>query len=455
MLKLAAATQKLSLTKPLSAEQKEQSFSPTRQHQENSEYSPQSSNSSSTSSRNSRSPTSRLPPSSAIASSYPGYEANSAMDTIFEEDGSQGSKTSIGNDSDSSDMTQSSTMTGTFAPRSSARSENGNNALSNEGDNRKKIVDNHTNSEESVSSFNHSHSHSDEVGSSIHPLQSPVRISQRSRRRGTTLSTEDLAAVTNQFQSDQNLLRRQNLSSKSPNSISQRSSSSLSHSRSKTLPISQSVLNLRSREDAGEMTKSDRKPLSRTTSASGLNHIPEGETNDNEIEWLEYSASVVKSRRRSNEKVETGLNKRPKVQSKFPDHIQRMLTEHLQKKMSSPRPQSPLVMHQLVSPHRSHSLRSNTSRLAHVEPSPVATKDVSTPKRKLAYSRSISEPATKNKASSQLKDNSSSSPVSMRKTAILPEKDTPPVSRLVMFIINTACSSERANACTSSYLYMF
>lgn len=420
VLKLAAASQKLTLAKPLS-EQKE-SYSSNR-HYQDSESSSQSGSTSS--SRSSRSPTSRLPPSSA-------------MDTIFEEDGSQGSKTSIGNDSDSSNMTQLS-RTSTFAPRSGAQSGNGNNALSEEGDNGKRIVDNHTNFEKSMSSFNHSHSSDEEARSSVHPLQSPVRISQRSRR-GATLSTEaleDLAGATNQFQSSQNLLRRQNSSSELPDSsLLLHSSSPLSYGRNKTLPVSRSIHCVRSRAAAEEMTKSDHSLLSRTASATGLDCISKGEANDHEIEWLEYSASVAKSRRRSNENMaedkRNGLGKRPKVQSKFPAHIQRMLTEHLQKKMASPRPQSPLVMHQLISPHRSRSLRTSTNHSAHVEP-PMATKDI-IPRRKLAYSRSISEPTTKNKASSQLKDNfySCSNSISMRKTATLPEKDSPPVSRLVM-----------------------
>ena len=127
VLKLAAASQKLSLTKPISEQQKE-SISSTKQHQE-SDSSPQRSSATS-SGRSSRSPTSRLPPSAA-------------MDTIFEEDGLQGSKTSIGNNFDSSDTSHLS-QSSTFAPRSSARSENGSNALTEEGDDGKRNVDNNT-----------------------------------------------------------------------------------------------------------------------------------------------------------------------------------------------------------------------------------------------------------------------------------------------------------------------
>ena len=424
VLKLAAASQKLSLTKPVSEQQKE-SVSSTRQHQEN-DSSPQRSSATS-SGRSSRSPTSRLPPSAA-------------MDTIFEEDGLQGSKTSIGNNFDSSDTSHLS-RSSTFAPRSSARSENGSTALTEEGDNGKRIVDNDTKFEESVANFSQLHSSIEEEGASTSPLQSPVRVPQRSRR-GATLSidaAEELAATaekiqtTSSFQSDRNSLRRQN----SSNSLSFRASLPLSYSRSKTLPVSQSIHNLRSREAGGEMTKSGNKPLSRTASVPGLDCITEREANSEEIKWLKDREPVAKLRR-SNENLSgadedkgTGLSKRPKAQNKFPIHIQKMLTEHLQKKMASLRPQSPLVMHQLKSPHRSQSLRVSSSQSAHVEP-PRDAKDV-TPKRALAYSRSTSESVREDKTSSlQPRDNSCKSSISSRKTAIIPERDNSSASRLVV-----------------------
>ena len=413
VLKLAAASQKLSLSKPLSEQNENLS---NRQLQDS-----ESQGSSATSNRSSRSPTSRLPPSSA-------------MDTIFEEDGPLGSKTSILNDSDSNNTNHSSRAS-TFAPRSNMQSENGNNALSGEGDNGKTIVDNDTNFEE-LTNFKHSHPNIEEEGTSISPPQSPVRIS---RRRGATLSihtVEALAAAANQIQSSkditsdeapsswgsQSLLRWQNSSTIEPSnsSLSLRSSSPLSYSRSKTLPVSQSVNSLRSREAAAEMTKSGHKPLSRTASVSSLDCVADGETiSDDETEWLNRSTAITKLRRRSNENSELSNMDEDKETG-----LSGMLSEHLQRKMVS-RPQSPLVSHQLKSPHRAQSLKVGRPPLeTHTHTKYVVSR------RKLAYSRSISEPATENKASSQTRDNSCSNSTSSRKSAILPEKDSQSSSRL-------------------------
>ena len=430
VLKLAAASQKLPLAKSISPEQQKESFSIlnsiSRQHQvaegaDSNQSRDQSSYSSTPSGRNSRSPTSLLPPSVA-------------MDTIFEEDGVQGGnmrKNSIGNHFDSNDTIATSHQSqrgSTFAPRSSTQSENGNNALTEEGDYGKRIVDNDANFAESVANFNHLHSSIEEEEAS--PLQSPVQAPQRSRR-GTTLSidaAEDLATVANKIQStsslrgDRKSLRRQNSSNGSC------ASSPLSYSRSKTLPTSQSIHHLKSRETAGEMTRSGaHRSLSRTASEPRLDCIAEGEASNQEIQWLKGRESVAKLTR-STEILSGGGDKgkgsdprkTPKAKNKFPVHIQKLLTDHLQKKMATVRAQSPLVMHQMRSPHRTKSPRTNSRRLATppMDP-PRDAKDVSSKRNK--YLRSISEPEPENKTS-----------ISPRKTAITPERENLSISRLVV-----------------------
>ena len=339
VLKLAAASQMLSLTKSVTSEQQQkESFSSTsskRQQQqvEPGDSSPRDQNGTATpSGRNSRSPTSLLPPSSA-------------MDTIFEEDGLQSglSKSSFGNHFDGgNDTSHLSERSGTFAPRSSAQSENGNNALNGGADNGDKIVDDGTNFEESVTHhFNHLYSSVEEERDSISPLQSPVRaLPCRRSRRQAILSidaVEDLAAETDKIQSAQSPqgdhLRRQILSN---SGILFRASSPLSYSRSKTLPTSQSIHSLRSRELApGEMTRSGNRPLSKTASFPRLDCISEGEANSEETEWFKDREPVVKLSRSKeslsgvNEDKGIGLRKRPKTQNKFPIHIQKMLTEHV------------------------------------------------------------------------------------------------------------------------------
>ena len=425
VLKLAAASQKLSLTKPAASEQQKESFSSTsRQHKVECDSVPQP-NSSATSSvtRSSRSPTSLLPPSS------------SAMDTIFEEDGLHPgglSRNSIVNHFGNSDMIHLPQRSSTFAPRSCVQSENGNNALTEDGDNGKRIVDNDTNFEESVTNFNQLHSSIEGEGARASPLRSPVRVSQRSRRRGATLSIDpqeqateaDKIQSTLSLQGDRNILRRQN---SSDNCLSFRASSSpLSYSRSKTLPVSQSIHCLRSREAAGEMTRSaGNRPLCRTASVPDLDCVAEGEAKHEEVEWL-HDTEPAATLRRSKESLSgaeedkgtRSLSKRPKTRNKFPVHIQKMLTEHLQKKMATLRPQSPLVMHQMKSPHKSRSLRVSSSQSAPTDPLGDTKGD--TPQRKLAYSRSISEPPSEDR---QLRDNGDKSSISSRRTAVTPEGD--------------------------------
>ena len=439
VLKLAAASQKLSLTKSISPEQQKESFSSlnsiSHQHQvaegtnSNGQSRDQSScPATSSAGRNSRSPTSLLP-------------SSAAMDTIFEEDGMQGGsirKSSIGNHFDSSDtMSHLSQRSSTFAPRSSGCSENGNNALTEEGDYGKRIVDNDTNFAESVANFNHLHSSIAEEGASTSPLQSPVRAPQRSRR-GATLSidtAEDLATVANKIQSmslfrgNRKSLRQQNSSSGS------RASSPLSYSRSKTLPVSQSIHDLKSRETAGEMTRSGiHRSLSRTASEPGLDCIAEGDASGKEIQWPKDRESVAKLTKSTEtlsggggEGKGSGPRKTPKAKNKFPAHIQKLLTDHLQKKMATVRAQSPLVMHQMKSPTKSPRTSMRKSAAASIDP-PSRDAKGATSQRK-TYLRSISEPETEDKASIQMRDKVSISP---RKTAIISERENLSVSRLVV-----------------------
>lgn len=435
VLKLAAASQKLSLTKSISPEQQKESFSSlnsiSHQHQvadgtsSNGQSRDQNSCPATSSGRNSRSPTSLLP-------------SSAAMDTIFEEDGMQGGsmrKSSVGNHFDSSDtMSPLSQRSSTFAPRSSGRSENDNNALTEEGDYGKRIVDNDTNFAESVANINHLHSNIEEEGASSSPLQSPVRAPQRSRR-GATLSidtAEDLATVANKLQSmsllrgDRKSLRRQNSSSGS------RASSPLSYSRSKTLPVSQSIHDLKSRETAGEMTRSG--SLSRTASEPGLDCIAEGEASGKEIKWLKGRESLAKSTETlsgggGDDGKGSGPRKTPKAKNKFPAHIRKLLTDHLQKKMATLRAQSPLVMHQMRSPTKSPRTSLRKSAAAPIDPPSRDTKDA-TSRRKM-YLRSISEPAAEDKASILMRDKASISP---RKTAIISESENLSVSRLVVAV---------------------
>ncbi len=440
VLKLAAASQKLSLTKSISPEQQKDSFSSSiiRQYQAaavDSSPRDQSSYSSTSSGRSSRSPTSLLPPPSA-------------MGTIFEEDGLQGGslrKDSIGNRGDSrgNDTTchlsqRSSTF---FAPRSSAQSENGNNALSGEGDCGRRIVDNDTNFEESVTNFNHLHSSIEEEGASMCTRTSPVRVPRRSRR-GATLSidaVEDLAAATDStssLQGDRNDFRTKTSSN---SNLSFHASSPLSYSRSKTLPVSQSIHNLKSMKTAREMKSRGRRTLSRTASEPGLDCIAEGEVKDEEIEDRESVSKLTRSNETlssgGDESKGSGLGKRPKVQNKFPAHIQKLLTDHLLKKLATVRTQSPLVRHRVRSPdpQRSQSLRRNNSRRSAAAPidPPIARDTEDATSKREQYSRSISEPVAEDKSSSQLRDSIGKTSISSRITAIIPERENLSVSRLV------------------------
>ena len=431
VLKLAAASQKLSLTKSISPEQQKESLnSISQQHQvaegtnSNCQSRDQSSCPATSSGRNSRSPTSLLP-------------SSAAMDTIFEEDGMQGGsmrKSSIGNHFDM--MSHLSQRSSTFAPRSSGQSENNNNALTEEGDYGKRIVDNDTNFAESVANFNHLHSSIEEEGASTSPLQSPVRAPQRSRR-GATLSidtAEDLATVANKIQS-MSLLRGDRKSLKQQNSSSGSCASSpLSYSRSKTLPVSQSIHDLKSRETAGEMTRSgDHRSLSRTASEPGLDCIAEGEATGKEIKWLKGRESLAKSTETlsggGGEGKGSGPRKTPKAKNKFPAHIQKLLTDHLQKKMATVRAQSPLVMHQVRSPTKSPRTSLRKLAAAPIDPPSRDAKDATS--RRKTYLRSISEPAAEDKASILMRDKASISP---RKTAIISESENLSVSRLVVAV---------------------
>jgi hypothetical protein len=368
------------------------------------------------------------------------------MGTIFEEDGLQGGslrKDSIGNHGDSrgNDTTchlsqRSSTI---FAPRSSAQSENGNNALTGEGGYGRRIVDNDTNFEESVTNFNHLHTSIEEEGASMATRTSPVRVPQRSRR-GATLSidaVEDLAAATDSTSSPQDDRNSLRMKTSSNSNLSFHASSPLSYSRSKTLPVSQSIHNLKSMKTAGERKSSSRRILSRTASEPGLDCIAEGEVKDEEVEDRESVSKLT----RSNESLSSGgdgskgsgSGKRPKVQNKFPAHIQKLLTDHLLKKLATVKTQSPLLMHQVRSPQRSQSLRRNNSRrsaAASIDP-PIARDTEDATSKREQYSRSISEPVAEDNSSmaSQLRDNIGKTSISSRLTAIIPERENLSISR--------------------------
>lgn len=392
-----------------------------------------------TSSVNSRSPTSRLPPTSAMA-------------TIFEEDGgSSGSKTSIVNDSDC-DGIDSATKN---ARRNVVRGERSTNALSSGGGNVTRIIENSTSFTE-LKGFNSRPNV--EGGAKLNPLQSSTHDSQSRTTALPTDSGERDGSASDPIQERKlkdvtfnEILSVRCRSNTSPlckrdsaTTQNSSSSSSLLYTRSRSLPGPQSSASLQSR--GAEMTKSFHQPLTRTASVSSLDHMSDGELSDNEIDQLSRSAPASKFRQMLQENHSPSLDRATALQRKksvteggglnskrqrsgLPSHIKRTLTDHIQ--VASSRPQSPLVLHQLSSPQRAPPSRSMSN------PKSIDTlADVAPKGKRPVYTHSLSEPATESddrdhKTVSQLKKSSSSSP---RRSGLLLEKDGPFKNKLVLLI---------------------
>ena len=424
LFKLAAASHKLSLSGQSFSDQKEAHL-PTRTRQQR----PDGGESDGTSPITS-------PSGRALRSPTMMMAASSAMDTIFEEDGFCDNKTSYIGDGGadvSNDATCSSSRVSTFSPGSTGLSGNGNNSLIGGRDNEREICDDGTNFESFSERSHHSQAGSEEEGAGSCKEQS-----FQGKRRVAALSSDDiqeLAAVTDQvFQSSpsskvgEDDLRRQKLLTfkQAPSSdCSFKSPSTLSYSRSKTLPSPRSITDLRSKETAsvGRMTKSGQKLLSRTTSVSSIANIPGIEDRDREkCQWPSGCGSEARLRSdvsaaMEDDKNVAGMTKNTKA---FPAHIQRMVSEQLQMTVESSRRRSPLALHQLRSPQRSKSLKVSSSQ----PQTESAQGGVVSRLKQPEFSRSISDPATEDKQSNNIKS------ISPRKfAATTPEKTSIPTAR--------------------------
>lgn len=395
VMKLAAASQKLSLSTPQDhQDQKEiSSVKLARQPQDREE----NFTAETTSSVTMRSPTSRLPPPSL------------SMDTIIEEESClYESKTFIANESDRNNAGQVSA----FTPRSDTPSESGGNALSSQFDNLERIVDNYSNFTESTNFSRNTREVDRENTSPLHgPTLSPPparrrRATQQGTKDGNDLGTAVLRNTQcKEFESELS-------TSKGPESVAGNDDPSMTkgdyltlsllpYTRSQSLPGQRSITNWRSETD--EMTKAHHKPLTRTASVSSLDYMAERETSK------EGSSNKQRVRR-------TGLST-SMLHSSLPVHVKRAIPDHMQ--MTSSLRQSPLALHQLKSPQRSpaHQTLDTTKKSA---------KSPTLSRRTLSYSRSVSETPRQSRESAAVLSRGSSS---MRKPAVSPENDALSVNK--------------------------
>lgn len=244
----------------------------------------------------------------------------------------------------------------TVAPRSAHWSETGSNALSVEGVNLENIADGGTNVTTSVHLNLKSCSLVEGDGEvSDHPPP------QRRRRRAAVVPVDE------EEEDDRDKLQKPkdpglcelSLSSLNGVALGKREeptnqqlssrhliSSSLLCARSQSLPDSQSS------QKGKEMTKSHHKPLVRRSSESTIEIMTD---TDNKMKWevihvnLQQSSLEGVCLSEERESKAGFVNKR--VSSGLPARVQRAFGDSAQ--ITSPRRQSPLVLHQLKSPQRS------------------------------------------------------------------------------------------------------
>ena len=320
------------------------------------------------------------------------FSSLSNMDTIVEEDGSLLSerKRSIANKFVRNNLDHSSAVN-TVSPRSAHWSETGSNALSVEGVNLENIADGGTNVTTSVHLNLKSCSLVEGDGEvSDHPPP------QQRRRRAALVTVDDEEEEDRdklQKPNDPGLSCELSLSSlngvafgkrKEPTNqqLSSRHliSSSLLCARSQSLPDSQSS------QEGKEMTKSHHKPLVRRSSESTIETMTD---TDNKMKWevthvnLQQSSLEGVCLSEERESKAGFVNKR--VSSGLPAHVQRAFGDSAQ--TTSPRRQSPLVLHQLKSPQRS-----STHKMA-LAPTRSLSETTPLEDKCPSFKRSKSEPA--------------------------------------------------------------